>query len=334
MGVVATYFDEHADLRPVQGRRVAVLGNDAEAVVHATLLRDSGVEVHLGTDPDSAASRAGDSEGLLCVESADAAAEADLLVVTRGDAAVGPLLDAARPHLDDGDAVVVTDAVPLRFGLLALPTRVDVVLVQPLAAASVVAREFSVGRGVPAVVAVAQDVSGAALELALSYARAIGGTRAGAIGATVAATAETALFGQHAVVGGTLDGLVRTAFDTLVDAGYPRDLAYVACVHSLHAAVERAYGVDGLGLEETARDLQARHGGGRRLADAHLRDSLRSALADVRAGRVLAPRRDGTGDATAAVGAPERHALDAAGRRVRRLMPWVTATDRDARHAR
>lgn len=330
-GPVATYFDEHADLAPVQGRRVAVLGDDDEAVVHATLLRDSGVDVHIGTTSGSEASRSGEIEGLLCVESAEAAAEADVLVVTRGDAAAGPLLDAARPHLVTGDAVVVTDAVPLRFGLLALPTDVDVVLVQPLAAASVVAAEFSVGRGVPAVVSVEQDVSGHALELALSYARAIGGTRAGAIGATVAAAGETALFGQHAVVGGALDGLVRAAFETLVDADYPRDLAYVACVHSLQAAVDRVYGAVGAGAEETQRDIGARAAGGRRFADAHLRAALRSALDDVRAGRVLEARGSVEGGPVAA---PDRHPLEAAGRRVRRLMPWLGTSERDARHAR
>lgn len=326
---MVTYFDEHADLGPVQRRRVAVLGDDSEAVVHATLLRDSGSDAHLGTTPGSAATLHGESEGLLCVEAAEAAAEADLVVVTRGDAAIGPLLDAARPHLRAGDAVVVTDAVPLRFGLLALPPEVDVVLVQPLAAASVVAREFAVGRGVPAVVSVDHDVSGDALELALSYAKAIGATRAGAIGATVAAAGETALFGQYAVVGGALDGLVRVAFETLVDDGYPRDLGYLACVHSLQAAVERAYGSNGADAEETQRDTRARLAGAERFVDAYLRAALRSALDDVQAGRVLAP-----GPRVAAPAAPDRHPLEAAGRRVRRLMPWITATDRDARHAR
>jgi ketol-acid reductoisomerase len=334
-GQVATYFDEHADLAPIQRRRVAVLGDDDEAVVHATLLRDSGVDVHIGTTPGSEASRAGEIEGLLCVEAAEAAAEADVLVVTRGDAAVGLLLDAARPHLVAGDVVVVTDAVPLRFGLLALPAEADVVLVQPLAAASVVAAEFSVGRGVPAVISVEQDVSGHALEFALSYARAIGGTRAGAIGATVAAAGETALFGQHAVVGGALDGLVRAAFETLVDADYPRDLAYMACVHSLQAAVERAYGFEGVGVEETQRDLQVRRAGGRRFADAHLRAELESALVDVQAGRVLETRRAaGQPGPLTAPTAPERDPLEAAGRRVRRLMPWISTTEEDARHAR
>lgn len=332
---MATYFDEHADLAPVQRRRVAVLGDDDEAVVHATLLRDSGVDVHIGTTRGSEASRAGEIEGLLCVEAAEGAAEADLLVVTRGDAAAGPLLDAARPHLVAGDAVVVTDAVPLRFDLLALPAEVDVVLVQPLAAASVVSAEFSIGRGVPAVISVEQDVSGHALELALSYARAIGATRAGAIGVTVAAAAETALFGQYAVVGGALDGLVRAAFETLVGAGYPRDLAYMACVHTLQAAVERAYGFEGVGVAETQRDLQVRRAGGRRFADAHLRSELESALVEVQAGRVLEARRAvGESGPLIAPTAPDRDPLEAAGRRVRRLMPWVSITDRDARHAR
>lgn len=335
---MATYFDEHADLGPVQRRRVAVLGDDEEAVVHATLLRDSGVDAHLGTSPDSAAAAAAEGDGLLCIDPATAVAEADLVVLTRGDAASGPLLDAARPHLVAGTAVVVLDPVALRFGLLSLPGNVDIVLVAPLAAPSVVEREFAAGRGVPAVVSVEQDVSGGALELALSYAKAIGATRAGAIGATVAAAGETVLFGQYAVVGGALDGLLANAFGVLAEAGYPRDLAYIACVHGLHTALERTYGASG-DSAETRLEVEARQAGGRTFESANVRETLQTALADVQAGRVVIASRATSNsygvptDPSATVG-PKGTPLDAAGRRVRRLMPWIAAGERGASHAR
>lgn len=335
---MATYFDEHADLGPVQRRRVAVLGDDEEAVVHATLLRDSGVDAHLGSSPDSAAAVAAEGAGLLSIDPATAVAEADLLVITRGDAATGPLLDAARPHLVAGIAVVVLDPVALRFGLLTLPGDVDIVLVAPLADSAVVEREFTAGRGVPAVVSVEQDVSGGALELALAYARAIGATRAGAIGATVAAAGEAVLFGQYAVVGTAIDGLLAQAFGVLAEAGYPRDLAYIACVHGLHSALGRTYGASD-GPAETRLEVDARRAGGRTLESANLREILQMALADVQAGRVLPASRARSdasaapADSTAGVG-PRGTPFEAAGRRVRRLMPWIAANDRGASHAR
>jgi len=347
---VATYFDEHADLSLVQSRFVAILGDDAEAVVHATLLRDSGVDVHLGATPDSRAADLGEGEGLLCVDPATAVAEADLVVLTRTDAARGPLLEAARPEITAGTAVVCLDPVALHLGLLRMPSDVDVVVVSPLAAAEVVAREFTAGRGVPTVVAVAQDVTGSALDLALSYAKAIGGTRGGAMAVTVAAAGETALFGQHAVVGGVVDGLVRTAFDVLAAAGYPHDLAYVACVHTLHAAMERTYGPDDAAAPGTHLAVEASRTGGQRLVDAGLRHTLEAALADVQAGSIAASAVDvressstafavGAPDteSAAAAGAPHRpeaQAFEAAGRRVRHLMPWMAAPRQDARHAR
>lgn len=333
-----TYFDEHADLSLVQRRRAAVLGDDHEAAVHAMLLRDSGVDAHLGTSPDSAAAQVADGEGLLCIDPATAVGEADLVVITRGDAATGPLLDAARPHLGAGTVVVVLDPVGLRYGLLSLPGDIDVVLVAPLAAAAVVEREFTAGRGVPAVVSVAQDVSGRALDLALSYAKAIGATRAGAIGASVAAAGETALFGQYAVVGGALDGLLSHAFDVLAEAGYPQDLAYIACMHALHAAVDRAYGGDG-GATETSLEIEARRAGGRRLAAGNLSETLQEALSDLQAGRITfspgtgSGTLPGTAGSAASAQAPNA-ALDAAGRRARRLMPWIAPTGRDGSHGR
>lgn len=327
---MATYFDEHADLAPVQRRRVAVLGDGEEAVVHATVLRDSGVDVHIGTAAASMAAVLGEGEGLLCIDPATAVAEADLVVLTRGDGVSGALLDEARPGLSEGMAVVVLDPVALHFGELRLPVDVDVVLVSPLAAAATLEAEFSAGRGVPAVVAVAQDLSGTALELALSYAKAIGCTRAGVVGSSVSTAAETALFGQYAVVGGAVEGLLRQAFDVLAAAGYPRDLAYIACVHGLREAVDRTYDPASARSEETAAERAAIGAGGRLFARAGLRETLEAALADVRAGRV--PNRDDAAPADEANGPGD--ALAAAARRVRRLMPWVGASERDARHAR
>jgi len=248
------------------------------------------------------------------------------------------LLDAARSGLRPGSAVVVIDAVALRFGALNLPSSVDVVLVSPMADASRVELEFAAGRGVPVVVAVAQDTSGSALALALSYAKAIGGTRAGAIGATVEAAGETAMFGRYAVVGGAVDGLLNQAFEVLAAAGYPRDLAYVACVHTLHAAMERTYGAGGTTADTTPAQLEVRRAGAVRLAGAGLRQTLEAALQDVRSGEVGAAAGtpgDLTGESpTTGIAAGPGDALAAAGRRVRRLMPWIAASERDARHAR
>lgn len=336
---MATYYDEHAELAVVQARRSAVLGEDAEALVHASALRDAGADVRIGASADAPVRGLADTVGIEAVGIGDAVAAADLVVVVDASPATGDQFAAyAVPALVGGTAVVVVDPVALRFGLLVVPPGHDVVLVQPLAAAAAVERELAAGRGVPVLLAVQHDVSGGALDLALSYAKAIGGTRAGAIGTTVEAAAESAVFGEYAVAGAVIDGVVSAGFDTLVAAGYSRDLAYVACVLSLRGAVERLATAGAASAADGALAEYARRTGGARLADAHLREVLRRALGEVRdgtlAGEFATDRDAGGAQLERLRSMADRHPVVATGRRVRRLLPWIATTSSDARHAR
>lgn len=336
---MATYYDEHAELEIVQGRRCAVFGEGADALVHANALRDAGVEVMVAASADAAVRDQANAAGVKALDIAAAVTAADVVVVVdTGPAGCERFTALAAPALVEGAAVVVVDPIVLRFGLLVVPAGHDVVVVQPLAPAAAVEHELGAGRGVPVVVAVDQDVSGGAQALALSYAKALGGTRAGAIGTTVAAAAETALFGEYAVAGAVIDGLVSAGFDTLVEAGFPRDLAYLACVHGLREAVERVAVDGGSGAVEGSLAEYARRAGGARQADEHLRDALHRALADIRDGTLAAEfveDRDAGGPGLAYLRAvADRHPVIATGRRVRRLLPWIATTAADARHAR
>ena len=339
MGDVATYFDEHADLGLVQGRRSAILGEGADALVHANALRDAGVDVRIGASADALVRELADTVGVEAVGVADAVADADLVaVIDTSPAACERFAVLAAPALVDGAAVVVVDPTVLRFALLVVPPGHDVVVVQPLAGAAAVEGELISGRGVPVLVAVHADVSGGAHGIALSYAKALGGTRAGAIGTTVAAAAETAVFGESGVAGAAIDGLVSAAFDTLVAAGYARDLAYLACVHSLRGALDRVAS-DGLaGPAEGSLAEYARRSGGASLADSHLRELLRRALDRVREGTLaaefVADHQAGGPELARLRSAADRHPVVATGRRVRRLLPWIATTTSDARHAR
>lgn len=333
---MATYYDEHADLALVQAHLTVVLGEGPDALVHASALRDAGVIVGIGARREAPVRVSAEMVGIEVLDLDVAGRSADLLVLVDTDpAARTRFAELVRPSLAPAVAIVVTDPSVLRFGLVDLPEASDVVLVQPLAPAARVERELAAGRGVPVLVAVHQDVSEDALAIALSYAKALGGTRAGAIGTTVAAAAETSLFGAYGVAGAAVEGLVRAGFETLVDAGYPRDLAYLACVHGLQDAAARL-GVD----DATVGSVEeyARRAGGAELVDQHVRERLREALAAVRDGSLAAAYDADQRTGGEALGrlrtASDRHALTAVGRRVRRLLPWVSASAADARHAR
>lgn len=336
---MATYYDEHAELDLVQDRRCAVVGDSEDALVHANALRDAGVDVRIGATEDAPVRELAETVGIQTVGVAEAVAAANLvIVVDTGPAACERFAALAGPALSEGTAIVVVDPVVLRFGLLAVPAAIDVVVVQPLAPSVVVEDELAAGRGVPVLVAVHQDPSGGALALALSYAKALGGTRAGAIETTVAAAAETSVFGEYGVAGGVLEGLVSAGYDTLVAGGYPRDLAYLACVHSLRGALDRAAADVGTSIVEGSLGEFARRTGGVRLADQYLGWVLRRALEDVKEGTLaaefVADQEEGSPQLAKLRDDAERHAAVATGRRIRRLLPWIATTSSDARHAR
>ncbi len=240
--MVEIYYDDDADLSIVQGRKVAVLGYGSQGHAHALSLRDSGVDVRVGLPEASRSRGKATDEGLRVLTPAEASAEADLIMVLAPDPAQRSLYaESIEPNLKDGDAIFFGHGFNIRFGYIKPPGNVDVAMVAPKGPGHLVRRQFVDGKGVPVLVAVEQDASGSAFELALSYAKAIGGARAGAIRTTFTEETETDLFGEQAVLCGGVSQLVQYGFETLTEAGYTPEVAYFECLHELKLIVDLMY---------------------------------------------------------------------------------------------
>ncbi len=236
------YYDDDADLSVIQGRNVAVLGYGSQGHAHALSLRDSGVDVRVGLPDGSKSRERADAEGLRVVTPFEACEEADLVMVLAPDPIQRSLYkEAIEPNLVDGDALFFGHGLNIRFDLVKPPGNVDVCMVAPKGPGHLVRRQFVDGRGVPVLVAVEQDASGGAWDLVKSYAKAIGGTRAGAIKTTFTEETETDLFGEQAVLCGGLSELIKAGFETLIEAGYQPEVAYFECLHEVKLIVDLMY---------------------------------------------------------------------------------------------
>jgi ketol-acid reductoisomerase len=332
---VEIFYDDDADLSVVQGRAVAVLGYGSQGHAHALSLRDSGVDVRVGL-PEGSRSRArAEEEGLRVVTPAEACSEADLIMVLAPDPAQRALYaDAIEPNLEDGDAVFFSHGFNIRFGYIKPPANVDVAMVAPKGPGHLVRRQFVDGKGVPVLVAVEQDATGKAFELALSYAKAIGGTRAGAIRTTFTEETETDLFGEQAVLCGGASQLVMKGFEVLTEAGYAPEIAYFECLHELKLIVDLMY-EGGIAKQRWSVSDTAEYGdyvSGPRVIDDRVKENMRGVLADIRSGafaeRFIADQDAGAPEFKALRAAGEKHPIEDVGRRLRGLMSWV-ATDDD-----
>ncbi|MDQ1715969.1 MAG: ketol-acid reductoisomerase [Frankiaceae bacterium] len=236
------FYDDDADLSIIQGRKVAVIGYGSQGHAHALNLRDSGVDVRIGL-PEGSKSRAAATEaGLRVVTPSEAAAEADVIMILAPDTVQRKLYtNDIEANLKDGDALFFGHGLNIRFGLIKPPAGVDVAMVAPKGPGHLVRRQFEEGRGVPCLVAVEQDATGNALALALSWAKGIGGTRAGVIKTTFTEETETDLFGEQAVLCGGASALVQAGFETLIEAGYQPEIAYFECLHELKLIVDLMY---------------------------------------------------------------------------------------------
>ncbi|MGH8826317.1 MAG: ketol-acid reductoisomerase, partial [Jiangellaceae bacterium] len=236
------FYDDDADLSVIQGRVVAVLGYGSQGHAHALSLRDSGVDVRVGLPEDSKSRAKAEAEGLRVVTPAAAAAEADLIMILTPDHVQRHLYtNDIEPNLQDGDALFFGHGFNIRFGYIKPPAGVDVAMVAPKGPGHLVRREFADGRGVPVLVAVEQDATGGAWALALSYAKGIGGLRAGGIKTTFPEETETDLFGEQTVLCGGVSKLVQTGFEVLTEAGYQPEIAYFEVLHELKLIVDLMY---------------------------------------------------------------------------------------------
>jgi ketol-acid reductoisomerase len=330
------FYDDDADLSVIQGRNVAVLGYGSQGHAHALSLRDSGVDVRVGL-PEGSKSRAkAEAEGLRVLTPGEACEEADLIVILAPDHVQRKLYaESVEPNLVDGDALFFGHGFNIRFGYIQPPAGVDVAMVAPKGPGHLVRREYTAGRGVPVLVAVENDASGKAWDLALAYAKGIGGLRAGGIKTTFTEETETDLFGEQAVLCGGMSELVMYGFEVLTEAGYQPEVAYFECLHELKLIVDLMY-EGGIAKQRWSVSDTAEYGdyvSGPRLIDDSVKGRMEDILGDIKSGK-FAQRFIDDQDA----GAPEfkelrargeQHPIEATGRDLRKLMAWVKDDDTD-----
>ncbi len=333
---IEMFYDDDADLSIIQGRKVAVLGYGSQGHAHALSLRDSGVDVRVGL-PEGSKSRAkAEEEGLRVLTPAEASAEADVIMILAPDHKQRQLYtESVEPNLKDGDALFFGHGFNIRFGYIKPPATVDVAMVAPKGPGHLVRRQFVDGKGVPVLVAVEQDASGNAFELALSYAKGIGGTRAGAIRTTFTEETETDLFGEQAVLCGGASQLVMYGFEVLTEAGYAPEVAYFECLHELKLIVDLMY-EGGIAKQRWSVSDTAEYGdyvSGPRVIDERVKENMKAVLADIQSGafadRFIKDQDAGAPEFKALRAKGEQHPIEDTGRKLRGLMSWVQSGDSD-----
>jgi len=330
------FYDDDADLAVIQARNVAVLGYGSQGHAHALSLRDSGVDVRVGL-PEASKSRAkAEAEGLRVLTPYEACEEADLIVILAPDHVQRTLYkEAVEPNLIEGDALFFGHGFNIRFEYISAPDGVDVAMVAPKGPGHLVRREYTEGRGVPVLVAVEKDASGKAWELALSYAKAIGGLRAGGIRTTFTEETETDLFGEQAVLCGGVSELVMKGFEVLTEAGYQPEVAYFECLHELKLIVDLMY-EGGIAKQRWSVSDTAEYGdyvSGPRIIDNSVKRRMQAVLADVQNGafaeRFINDQDNGAKEFKELRAKGEKHPIEETGRELRKLMSWVKSHDAD-----
>ena len=325
-----------ADLSIIQNRVVAIIGFGSQGHAHALNLRDSGVDVRVGLAEGSKSRAKAEEAGLRVVDVATAAAEADLIMILVPDPVQEIVYKASiEPNLQEGDALFFAHGFNIRFGYITPPAFVDVCMVAPKGPGHLVRREYVAGRGVPAIVAVEQDASGQAWDLALSYAKGIGALRAGGIKTTFTEETETDLFGEQAVLCGGVSQLVMYGFETLTEAGYQPEVAYFECLHELKLIVDLMY-EGGIAKQRWSVSDTAEYGdyvSGPRVIDPHVKENMQAVLADIQNGsfakRFIDDQRSGAAEFKALRAKGEQHQIEAVGRDLRKMMSWVKTSDDD-----
>ena len=285
--MATNYYGDDADLNLIQAKKVAVIGYGSQGHAHALNLRDSGVEVVVGLRPGSKSRIKVEAEGLTVLTVPETALWGDVIVMLAPDTAQPAIYsEHIKPHLTLGKTLMFSHGFNIRFGTIEPPPEVDVSMVAPKAPGHRVRETFQTGGGTPALLAVHQDTSGEAREVALSYAKALGATRAGVIETTFAEETETDLFGEQVVLCGGVSALVKAAFETLVKAGYQPEIAYFECMHELKLIVDLMYR-GGLNYMHYSVSETAEHGdytGGPRIITEDTIGEMKTMLTEIQDG--------------------------------------------------
>lgn len=327
---IELFYDDDADLSIIQGRKVAVIGYGSQGHAHSLSLRDSGVNVVIGLREGSKSKAKAEEQGLKVLTASEAAAWANVIMVLAPDTSQAKIFtEDIEPNLQDGNALFFGHGLNIHFGLIKAPENVTVAMVAPKGPGHLVRRQFVDGKGVPALIAVHQDPKGEGQALALSYASAIGGGRAGIIKTTFKEETETDLFGEQAVLCGGTEELVKTGFEVMVEAGYAPEMAYFEVLHELKLIVDLMY-EGGIARMNYSVSDTAEFGGyvsGPRVIDADTKERMRGILTDIQDGtfvkRLVANVEGGNKELEGLRKENAEHPIEVTGKKLRDLMSWV-----------
>ena len=324
------YTDKDANLAHLQKKTVAVIGFGSQGHAHALNLKDSGIKVVIGLHAGSASRAVAAEKGFEVLDVRDAVVKSDVIMFCAPDLKIAPIYDTeVAPFLAKGKALVFCHGFAIHYGTVKPPKNLDVFMVAPKGPGHIVRRQFLEGKGVPALIAVYQNPSKQAKKLALAWAKAIGGTRAGVLETTFKEETETDLFGEQAVLCGGATALVQAGYETLVAAGYQPEMAYFECLHELKLIVDlmNEAGIAGMrfSISETAKfgDVVT----GPRIINRAVRAEMKKVLKEIQDGtfarRWIREYKTGRKTYSKLLAAGEKHPIEKVGARLRGLMPWI-----------
>ncbi len=322
------YYDKDADLSIIQGKLVAIIGYGSQGHAHANNLKDSGVNVVVGLREGSDSAKKAQSAGLAVKPIAEAVSGADVVMILAPDEFQADLYrNEVEPNLKQGAALAFAHGFNVHFELIDLRADLDVIMIAPKAPGHTVRSEFVKGGGIPDLIAVKQDKSGQAKAIALSYASAIGGGRTGIIETTFKDETETDLFGEQAVLCGGTTALVQAGFETLVEAGYPAEMAYFECLHELKLIVDLMY-EGGIANMRYSISNTAEYGDvtrGPRIVNEQTKAEMKKILSEIQSGAFAKEFVANVNTLPARREEMKKHGIEVVGEKLRAMMPWIKA---------
>ncbi|MGQ3673280.1 ketol-acid reductoisomerase [Xanthobacter sp. TB0136] len=325
------YYDRDADLNLIKGKKVAVIGYGSQGHAHALNLRDSGVkEVAIALRPGSATAKKAEAEGFKVLSPAEAAKWADVVMMLTPDELQADIYrESLHDNMKEGAALLFAHGLNVHFNLIEPRKDLDVLMAAPKGPGHTVRSEYQRGGGVPTLIAIAQDATGNAHDLALSYASAIGGGRAGIIETTFKEECETDLFGEQAVLcGGTVD-LIRAGFETLVEAGYAPEMAYFECLHELKLIVDLIYegGISNMNYSISNTAEYGEYVTGPRIITSETKAEMKRVLEDIQSGKFtrdwMLENKINQASFKATRARNNAHPIEEVGAKLRDMMPWI-----------
>ncbi len=328
---VSVYYDKDCDLSIIKNKTVAVVGFGSQGHAHAENLRDSGVNVVVGLRKGGSSWAKAEAKGFKVLSVADATKEADVIMILLPDELQADVFnDEIRDNLSEGDVIAFGHGFNIHYGQIKAPKGVDVIMVAPKAPGHTVRSEFVNGGGIPDLIAVSQDESGQAKNIALSYASAIGGGRTGIIETTFKDETETDLFGEQAVLCGGVTALVEAGFETLTEAGYEPEMAYFECLHELKLIVDLMY-QGGIADMRYSISNTAEYGdyvSGPRVITDESKKAMKAILKDIQDGTFakdfILERKANYTKMNAQRAISENSPIEQTGRKLRAMMPWIS----------